>query len=173
MEIKSITVDMGEFGPMKLNKTVEELCVLAVQDPLTQTYNRNVLSELRSKLENEYIYMAMVDVDHLKQINDTYGHVVGDMVIKQVAARLQKVSPTVFRLGGDEFLIVSSKSLMNLTVPQATVGAMFKPACLSFGDAMEAADHLLYIAKHSRTPKADRHDYSPNDIREIFGLPRI
>jgi len=38
---------------------------------------------------------------------------------------------------------------------------------------MEAADHLLYIAKHSRTPKADRHDYSPNDIREIFGRPRI
>ena len=146
---------------------------MAVLDPLTQTYNRNVLSEARSKLDKEYIYMAMVDVDHLKQINDTYGHVVGDMVIKQVAARLQKVSPSVFRLGGDEFLIVSSKSLMNLTVPQATVGAMFKPACLSFGDAMEAADHLLYIAKHSRTPKADRHDYSPNDICEIFGLPRI
>ena len=173
MEIKNITVDMGDFGQMTLDKTVEELIVLAVKDPLTDTYNRNVLSELRSRLEREYIYMAMVDVDHLKQINDTYGHVVGDMVIKQVAARLQKISPTVFRLGGDEFLIVSSKSLMNLTVPQATVGAMFKPACLSFGDAMEAADRLLYIAKHSRTPKADRHDYSPNDIREIFGLPRI
>ena len=173
MESKNITVDMGDFGRMTLNKTVEELIMLAVKDPLTDTFNRNVLSELYSKLEREHIYMAMVDVNHLKQINDTYGHAVGDMVIKQVAAQLQKVSPTVFRLGGDEFLIVSSKSLMNLTVPQATVGAIFKPACLNFGDAMEAADHLLYIAKHSRTPKADRHDYSPNDIRAIFGLPRI
>lgn len=173
MEIKNITVDMGDFGRMTLDKTVEELVALAVKDPLTDTFNRNVLSELCSRLERKYIYMAMVDVDHLKQINDTYGHVVGDMVIKQVAAQLQKVSSTVFRLGGDEFLIVSSKSLMNLTVPQATVGAMFKPACLSFGDAMEAADRLLYAAKHSRTSKSDHHDYSMNDIREIFGLPRI
>ena len=173
MEIKSITVDMGEFGPMKLNKTVEELCVLAVQDPLTQTYNRHVLSEVRSRLEREYVYMAMVDVDHLKQVNDMYGHIVGDMVIKQVAEQLQNVSKMVFRLGGDEFLIISNKSLMDLKVDYATVGAMFKPACLSFGDAMEAADRLLYAAKHSRTPKADRHDYSPNDIRAIFGLPRI
>lgn len=173
MEIKNITVDMGDFGRMTLNKTVEELIMLAVKDPLTDTFNRNVLSELCSKLEREYIYMAMVDVDHLKQINDTYGHVVGDMVIKQVAAHLQKVSPTVFRLGGDEFLIVSSKSLMNLKVPYATVGAIFKPACLSFGDAMETADQLLYEAKHSRTPKTDCYHYSPNDIRAIFGLPRI
>ena len=173
MEIKNITVDMGDFGRMKLDKTVDELIVLAVKDPLTDTFNRNVLSELRSKLEHEHIYMAMIDVDHLKQINDIYGHIVGDMVLKQVAAQLQKVSPTVFRLGGDEFLIVSSKSLMNLQVPQATVGAMFKPACLSFGDTMEAADRLLYAAKHSRTPKSDRYDYSPNDMREIFGLPRI
>ena len=173
MEIKSITVDMGEFGPMKLNKTVEELCVLAVQDPLTQTYNRHVLSEVRSRLEREYIYMAMVDVDHLKQVNDMYGHIVGDMVIKQVAEQLQNVSKMVFRLGGDEFLIISNNSLMDMKVDYATVGAMFKPACLSFGDAMEAADRLLYAAKHSKTPKSDRHDYSPNDIREIFGLPRI
>ena len=173
MEIKNITVDMGDFGRMTLDKTVEELIVLAVKDPLTGTFNRNILSESRSRLEMECIYMAMVDVDHLKQINDTYGHAVGDMVIKQVAAQLQKISPTVFRLGGDEFLIVSSKSLMNLTIPHATVGAIFKPACLSFGDAMEAADRLLYIAKHSRTPKADRHNCSPNDIRAIFGLPRI
>ena len=173
MESKNITVDMGDFGRMTLDKTVEELIVLAVKDPLTDTFNRNVLSELCSRLERESIYMAMVDVDHLKQINNTYGHIVGDMVIKQVAAHLQKVSPTVFRLGGDEFLIISSKSLMNLKVPYATVGAMFKPACLSFGDAMKAADHLLYIAKHSRIPKSDRHDYSPNDIRAIFGLPRI
>ena len=173
MEIKSITVDMGEFGPMKLNKTVEELCVLAVQDPLTQTYNRHVLSEVRSRLEREYIYIAMVDVDHLKQLNDMYGHIVGDMVIKQVAEQLQNVSKMVFRLGGDEFLIISNNSLMDLKVDYATVGAMFKPACLSFGDAMEAADRLLYAAKHSRTPKADLHDYSPNDIRAIFGLPRI
>ena len=173
MDSKNITVDMGDFGRMTLDKTVEELIVLAFKDPLTDTFNRNALSELRSKVERGYIYLAMVDIDHLKQINDTYGHIVGDMVIKQVAAHLQRVSPTVFRLGGDEFLIVSSKSLMNLQVPQATVGAMFKPDCLSFGDAMEAADHRLYAAKHSRTPKTDCYDYSPNDIREIFGLPRI
>jgi len=173
MDIKNIIVDMGDFGPMKINKTVEELCVMAVLDPLTQTYNRNVLSEARSKFDKEYIYMAMVDVDHLKQINDIYGHTVGDMVIKQVAEQLQKVSKMVFRLGGDEFLIVSHQSLMDLKVDYATVGAMFKPACLSFGDAMEAADRLLYVAKHSRTLKADRHEYSPNDIRAIFGLPRI
>ena len=172
MEIKSITVDMGEFGPIKLNKTVEELWVLAVQDPLTQTYNRHALSEVRSRLEREYIYMAMVDVDHLKQVNDMYGHIVGDMVIKQVAEQLQNVSKMVFRLGGDEFLIISNNSLMDMKVDYATVGAMFKPACLSFGDAMEAADRLLYAAKHSRTPKFDFHDYSLNDIREIFGLPR-
>ena len=55
----------------------------------------------------------MVDIDHFKSVNDTYGHDVGDQVLKELSARLQEIvrgQDLAARLGGEEFLIVVTKA---------------------------------------------------------------
>lgn len=89
--------------------------VLALTDPLTQTHNRRALMErLTAELERARRYalhlsMLMVDLDHFKAINDSYGHVVGDEVLRGVARVLQREARTVdivARFGGEEFVVV-------------------------------------------------------------------
>jgi len=89
--------------------------VLALTDPLTQTHNRRALMErLTSELERARRYalhlsVLMVDLDHFKLINDSYGHVVGDEVLRGVSRVLQREAravDVVARFGGEEFLVV-------------------------------------------------------------------
>jgi two-component system cell cycle response regulator len=89
--------------------------VLALTDPLTQTHNRRALMErLTSELERARRYalhlsVLMVDLDHFKVINDSYGHVVGDEVLRGVSRVLQREAravDVVARFGGEEFLVV-------------------------------------------------------------------
>ncbi|HEY7613265.1 MAG TPA: diguanylate cyclase [Gemmatimonadales bacterium] len=93
----------------------EQMRHLAETDPLTNCFNRRALME---KLEQEmdraarYATMLtgmMVDIDNFKQINDTYGHLVGDRVLKQLAALLkreQRSVDIVARYGGEEFVVL-------------------------------------------------------------------
>jgi len=89
--------------------------VLALTDPLTQTHNRRALMErLTSELERARRYalhlsVLMVDLDHFKAINDSYGHVVGDEVLRGVSRVLQREAravDVVARFGGEEFVVV-------------------------------------------------------------------
>lgn len=89
--------------------------VLALTDPLTQTHNRRALMErLTSELERARRYalhlsVLMVDLDHFKAINDSYGHVVGDEVLRGVSRVLQREARAVdivARFGGEEFVVV-------------------------------------------------------------------
>jgi two-component system, cell cycle response regulator len=89
--------------------------VLALTDALTQTHNRRALIErLTAELERARRYsldlsLLMVDLDHFKAVNDSYGHVVGDEVLRGVAATLQREARTVdvvARYGGEEFVVV-------------------------------------------------------------------
>ncbi len=86
------------------------LTTLANTDQLTQILNRGAGENLvEQKLKkNQFGLFAILDCDHFKSINDTYGHNVGDMVIKDLAKALTLASrkeDVVFRLGGDEFAI--------------------------------------------------------------------
>jgi two-component system cell cycle response regulator len=93
----------------------EQMRHLAETDPLTNCFNRRALME---KLEQEmdraarYATMLtgmMVDIDNFKQINDTYGHLVGDRVLKQLASLLkreQRSVDIVARYGGEEFVVL-------------------------------------------------------------------
>ena len=93
----------------------EKLRHLAETDPLTNTYNRRALTE---KLEQEMDRAAryatlltcmMLDIDNFKQINDTHGHLVGDMILRQLAALLkreQRSPDIVARYGGEEFVVL-------------------------------------------------------------------
>ena len=89
------------------------LAVEALTDPLTGLSNQRALQQrLAAELagaerHGRMLSVAMLDVDHFKEINDTGGHAVGDEVLRQVAACLQAVArghDTVGRFGGDEFM---------------------------------------------------------------------
>jgi len=69
--------------------------------------SRRALIERLPSLGRRYT-VAMVDVDHFKNFNDTYGHDAGDQVLRMVASRLGEVSGggTAFRYGGEEFTIL-------------------------------------------------------------------
>lgn len=80
---------------------------LAYYDELTGLPSRRALNQYASSLGRSYI-VVMSDVDHFKKFNDTYGHDVGDQVLKLVASRLNQVGQggEVFRYGGEEFTLV-------------------------------------------------------------------
>jgi two-component system cell cycle response regulator len=97
----------------------EQLRFRATYDALTGVVNRAVVMDsLRTELSRQVrdhrpFGIVLIDIDHFKQINDTYGHICGDAVLKEVAQRMKNsVRPydTVGRYGGEEFLIVVSSS---------------------------------------------------------------
>lgn len=80
---------------------------MAFYDELTSLPGRRALNERLESLDGGFT-LAMVDIDHFKAFNDTWGHDVGDQVLRLVAARLQRVGGggTVYRYGGEEFVIL-------------------------------------------------------------------
>ncbi len=83
----------------------------ASTDPLTHLPNRHALHDdiLRHSLGSEEVALAMIDLDSFKQVNDHYGHAVGDQLIAQCADLIREVCGTearAYRLGGDEFAAV-------------------------------------------------------------------
>lgn len=90
----------------------------AIHDPLTKLYNRHYFDEAltrechRCLRQAEPLAIIMVDIDHFKSVNDTYGHLVGDAILAQVASRLQssvRTSDIIARHGGEEFVILVHK----------------------------------------------------------------
>jgi diguanylate cyclase (GGDEF)-like protein len=80
---------------------------MAYRDELTGLPGRRALNE-RLKMLGGNFTIAMLDVDHFKRFNDTYGHDVGDEVLRLVASRIRQVrgGGTAYRYGGEEFCIV-------------------------------------------------------------------
>ncbi|MDE1887079.1 MAG: GGDEF domain-containing protein [Gammaproteobacteria bacterium] len=80
---------------------------MAYEDELTGLPGRRALEEQLRQLGNRYV-IAMLDVDHFKRFNDSYGHAVGDQVLRLVASRLQNAGGggKAFRYGGEEFTLV-------------------------------------------------------------------
>ena len=91
----------------------------ALRDPLTDTGNRIAMDQTlhreieMSQRHSQPLSLLMLDIDHFKQINDTYGHSAGDDVLKAVAASIKnqlRNVDMVFRFGGEEFLILLSNT---------------------------------------------------------------
>lgn len=165
-------------------KLTKELERMALHDHLTGLNNRHYLfmvleqEEKRSRRYGRSLGIMMVDVDNMKYINDTYGHTVGDEVLKAVAKILKssvRESDIVVRYGGDEFLIVllepngnggleKVKERIESNIRSYHVQGMDVPISLSIGcsywdpqgernldQALAEADSNMYAAKRNRS----------------------
>lgn len=99
----------------ELIATREELRIQATRDFLTGIWNRGMIMRKlheeidRASRKSEPVAIAMCDIDHFKQINDTFGHPAGDAVLIEVARRMQdaiRSYDALGRFGGEEFLII-------------------------------------------------------------------
>lgn len=100
----------------ELQDANSELEIKNMEDPLTGLYNRRYFQEhlereVRRTLRREQpLALLMVDVDYFKPVNDTYGHLVGDQILKQVAnimrQHAKRAADVVCRYGGEEFAII-------------------------------------------------------------------
>jgi diguanylate cyclase (GGDEF)-like protein len=178
------------------NKLLEQQ---STRDALTGVRNRAFFDQKigaeikRSRRERSTLGLLMIDIDHFKAINDTHGHLVGDLVIKEVATRLQqelkRSTDHLCRYGGEEFGII----LPNTDIEGALVLAEQLRLCLaaepvrheeleltisaSIGcyaaiaeihsvstDYIQAADTALYQAKHQGRNKVVSSALSQPDI---------
>jgi diguanylate cyclase (GGDEF)-like protein len=104
-------------GLLMVASLIENSYVLAYHDELTSLPARRAFNEALLRLEAPYA-IAVVDIDHFKNFNDTYGHDTGDQVLSMVAARLARVSGggQAFRVGGEEFSVLfRGKSMKEIT----------------------------------------------------------
>lgn len=99
----------------KIKQSEEQLATLAHYDPLTDLPNRLLLKSridhaiMTSKRNGNSIALMFVDLDKFKLVNDTFGHSVGDEVLKEAANRLKgrlREADTIARIGGDEFVVM-------------------------------------------------------------------
>jgi diguanylate cyclase (GGDEF)-like protein len=157
----------------QMNRQVEEMHTLARTDPLTGLPNRLALSEYLEKESHRAhgLYVVLLDLDHFKQINDRYGHTVGDGVLKEAGRRLRsslRKGDLLGRWGGEEFMIImrgESQHDVLAAVERLREDIAFWPFDLvgavsaSFGVAeghmgdgihhlLDRADRALYQAKH-------------------------
>jgi len=107
---------------VQLKQQVEEIKALqsnmrelAIRDSLTGLHNRHFLHETlahelaRAKREGYFVSFVLVDIDHFKKINDTFGHATGDVVLKNIARQFEAFTRSgdiLVRYGGEEFLLV-------------------------------------------------------------------
>jgi diguanylate cyclase (GGDEF)-like protein/PAS domain S-box-containing protein len=110
---------------LKLQKELEEQ---AIRDSLTGLYNRRFLDETlsrelsRAERDKYSVSIVMLDLDHFKMFNDTYGHDVGDMMLKQLGKLLAsqvRAGDIACRFGGEEFVVVMPKASMSVAKQRA------------------------------------------------------
>ena len=116
-------------------------------DPMTKLYNRRYLSEITQHLlglmrrNGSELSVVMLDIDKFKNVNDTYGHQVGDDVIIKLAETLQKFtrkSDVIFRLGGEEFLVLLPETSIEGAMSMAeTLRSEVEKLLLLLGDEIE------------------------------------
>jgi len=109
-----------------LESNVSELRELSITDSLTKVYNRRYFFESTkillsiSKRENNNLSFLMIDIDYFKNVNDTYGHQIGDYVLIQLSKKIKSMirdSDIFARLGGEEFgLVLNNTSLDNAKI---------------------------------------------------------
>lgn len=94
----------------KLHSSIENSHYQAQHDPLTNLPNRLAFEEdllsfiSAAREEKKHFALFFIDLDQFKEVNDTFGHDVGDKVLQESAKRIKRITPQSYRLGGDEFV---------------------------------------------------------------------
>ena len=204
---------IGEFDCYSLNKTIryaherkkikDRLAYLAQYDPLTKLLNResflNRMSEAveRSVRSKNTLAVFFIDLDDFKQVNDTYGHAVGDELLAQVAERFKlsiRREDIIARLAGDEFAIlletvnsiessnvVSEKLFELMDMPfhlpsgelyiSLSVGiTLFNGNIVSIEDALKQADAAMYKAKKE---SGNSYHYYDEELEKMLELRNV
>jgi len=155
------------------HQKLQELEERASHDPLTGLLNRSTAQELiEAKLEQDSLgsgVLAILDLDHLKEANDNYGHMFGDRVLRYLSQQLQKNTrpeDIVARVGGDEFLIyLDNRPDAAKAVDEIFQGVSGNYECFpirvsmgvartkmvgfDYDELFHAADQALYYAKRN------------------------
>lgn len=164
---------------------------IAEIDYLTGLYNRAPMNEIISKhfkmLSNHQIHslaIILCDIDNFKNVNDTYGHIFGDIVLSKVAEILNiKISKfgKICRWGGEEFLAIipaqnfkkciqiaeSARIAIHSANPDkvpisATFGLLYIENAIEINDAISITDNLLYRGKNQGKNQVVSEKYEPN-----------
>ena len=172
-ELRFVTETYNEI--LAETKTAQrQLSYEATHDTLTGLRNRSAYESFMENADREHIALLIIDVDEFKTINDSYGHDMGDRVLRRVAEILTgsfRSVDAVCRLGGDEFVVVMTRAnssmrqlvinkiaranalLQNPTdgLPKASlsVGVAFSDRENPGGDIFKDADTALYRVKHA------------------------
>lgn len=160
------------IGISLLQKKIGKLKFEAQTDPMTGLYNRRGLATALEPIGQlgQHFSVIALDIDHFKLINDTYGHDIGDEVIKQLATQIRDSSrdtDILCRSGGEEFLMLLPGTTLDVATQVANrlrhnvammAIANIRPITISLGvaywsgegmpeDALKLADAALYRAK--------------------------
>lgn len=182
---RQLAVTMAEHVALALSnlKLQETLRNQAIRDPLTGLYNRRYMEEslereLHRATRNRYpIGVIMVDIDHFKHFNDTFGHDAGDTLLRAVGTFLQnsvRAEDIACRYGGEEFALIMPEATEEVTAARAetirvsirrltiehlnqplgpitiSAGVAIMPSHdISVGAALRRADKALYQAKRA------------------------
>jgi diguanylate cyclase (GGDEF)-like protein len=105
-------------GLILLSSIIENSYLLAYHDELTALPSRRAFNDALLRLEAPYA-IAVVDIDHFKKFNDSFGHDTGDQVLRMVGTRLAEVTGggQAYRVGGEEFCIVFRDKSMKEVLP--------------------------------------------------------
>ncbi len=112
------SIHFAVAGLVLIVSIIETSHAIAYGDELTGLPGRRALNEALARLEGHYV-IAMIDIDHFKKFNDTYGHEVGDQLLRMVGARLADVGGggRAFRYGGEEFALIFTQFSLEDVLP--------------------------------------------------------
>jgi len=174
----SMCISVGKLKhQIRLNKEMEKAYEKqANQDPLTKLPNRrsfryNLYQEIaNTKRYKHYGAVLYIDLDHFKNINDSLGHSVGDMLLTKVADRFTadaRVGDDVYRLGGDEFVYILRNVGDTETLAMSTAQAVARRLLDAMAEPMQVGDYTLHVTPSIGVtifPNADNEDNDSENV---------
>lgn len=160
VRVKNLLQNKKLFDTVELQK--KQLKEMAYRDPLTGMHNRHFLLATADRvLEESYrhgypVSIMVIDLDHFKKVNDTFGHATGDFVLQAVAELLMRMfrgNDTAVRFGGEEFIILLPHCDGEAAVAKA------QSLRRRIGELMPASIAITASIGVSRTPMAGRISY--------------